>query len=257
MKRISLSATAVLACTLLIGCKEKTPEAPQTPETSSSEPAKPSATEQVKDAVTKVTDQAVTEVKKQATEAAQQIQSQVKSAYNDLSQQLTASNQGTSNDLTKNITTDLQDKVQKLSESAKDDPSLTEKLSAGIKSLLGNKDGEAVSSLGGMSSAKLTPEQSTLAKEVYNAAAALVTERNFSSIEGMDTDVSKLATAVWKGNYSDALPPLQKLYSQATLTPDQKDLLGKMYDSYMPAGWKDSAAKLQQGLDTLKTKFGQ
>lgn len=254
MKQFALAGTTLLICALLIGCKEKAPEAP---ETTSSDPAKPAPTEQIKESLSKAADQAVTEVKKQASETATQIQLQVKAAYNDLSQQLVASTKGSVNDLTKNISSDLQDKVQKLSDSAKDDPSLTEKLSAGIKSLLSNNDSEAVSDLGGLSSAKLTPEQTTLAKDVYNAAAALVTERNFSSVEGMDSDVSKLATAVWKGNYTDALPPLQKLYSQATLTTEQKDLLGKMYDSYTPAGWKDSAAKLEQGLDTLKKKFGQ
>ena len=72
----------------------------------------------------------------------------------------------------------------------------------------------------------------------------------------MNSNVSQLANAVWKGNYSQALPPLQKLYSQTSLTAPQKELLGKMYDGYMPAGWKDSAAKLQQGVDALK-KFGQ
>jgi hypothetical protein len=94
-----------------------------------------------------------------------------------------------------------------------------------------------------------------LAKDVYNAAAAFVTERNFSSVPGMNTQVSQLVNAVWQGNYTQALQPLQKLYGQASLTPAQKDLLGATFDQYMPAGWKSAADAVKQGADALK-KFG-
>jgi len=242
MKRNALLSLSTLSLTLMVGCSDKPAESSST---SATQPANPAATEEIKQAVSKATEEVVAEVQKQA-----------KAAYADLSQQLLASNNGASDDLLKNISTDLGARVQKLSGSLKSNEGLTQQLGSAVNALLGNQDGEAVGGLSSLTAAKLTPEQTTLAKEVYNAAAALVTQRNFSSVEGMNTDVSQLATAVWKGNYTEALPPLQKLYSQTSLTPEQKDLLGKMYDSYMPAGWKDSAAKLQQGLDTLK-KFGQ
>jgi len=242
MKRDTLLSLSTLSLALMVGCSDKPAESSTS---ATPPPAKPAATEEVKQAVTKATEEVVAEVQKQA-----------KAAYADLSQQLLTSTKGASDDLLKSISTDLGARVQKLSESLKTNEGLTQQLGTAVNALLGNKDGEAVGGLSSLTAAKLTPEQTTLAKEVYNAAAALVTQRNFSSLEGMNSDVSKLATSVWKGNYTEALPPLQKLYSQTSLTPAQKDLLGKMYDSYMPAGWKDSAAKLQQGLDTLK-KFGQ
>jgi len=238
MKRNALLSLSVLSLTLAIGCGDKPAESSST---SSTQPAKPAATEEIKQAVSKATEEVVAEVQKQA-----------KAAYADLSQQLLASTKGASDELLKNISTDLGARVQKLSESLKTNEGLTQQLGAAVNALLGNQDGEAVGGLSSLTAAKLTPEQTTLAKEVYNAAAALVTQRNFSSVEGMNTDVSQLATAVWKGNYTEALPPLQKLYSQSTLTPQQKDLLGATFDRFMPAGWKESAGKLQQGLDALK-----
>lgn len=234
----------LVAFSLLLagGCGDKPAETSSTSTTPSSQSG---AVNELKDAATKA-----------ATEAVAEVQKQAQAAYADFSQKLLAGTKGATDDLLKNISTDLGGRVQKLGESLKGNEALTQQLSSAVNALLGNHDGEAVVGLNSLASAKLTPEQTTLAKDVYNAAAALVTQRNFSSLEGMNTDVSKLATSVWKGNYTEALAPLQKLYSQSTLTAPQKDLLGKMYDGYMPAGWKDSAAKLQQGLDALK-KVGQ
>lgn len=227
---------------MLTGCGDKPA---QSSSTTPATPAKPTATDEAKAAVTKAVTEVTTEVKKQ-----------VQAAYADLSQQLIASGKGATDALSKNISADLQTRVQKLGESLKSNETLAQQLGSAVTALLGNQEGEAVVGLSSLTAAKLTPEQTTLAKDAYNAAAALVTQRNFSSLEGMNSNVSQLANAVWKGNYTEALPPLQKLYSQTSLTAPQKELLGKMYDGYMPAGWKDSAAKLQQGVDALK-KFGQ
>jgi len=241
MKRSILPFGAIVSLALLSGCGDKPAESSAPPAAS----PQPSDASEATQAASKAVNEAVAEVKKEA-----------QAAYAQLSQQLLASSKGATDELLKNVSTDLQGRVQKLGEALKGNEALTQQLGSAVNALLGNKDSEAVTSLGGLTAAKLTPEQTTLAKDVYNATAALVTQRNFSSLEGLNSDVSQLANAVWKGNYTQALPPLQKIYNQATLTPAQKDLLGKMYDSYMPAGWKDSATKLQQGLDSLK-KIGQ
>lgn len=243
VKSIYSILAVVTATVLLTGCNQQTSN-DSAPKPDSSE--SPSVGQQVQESVAKVAAEAAPEVKKQAQEA-----------FANLSQQLVESTKGGSTDgLIKNISTDLQGRVSKLATSLGDNATVKEQLNTAVQSLLGNKDIDAISSLNKLTSAKLTPEQTTLVKDVYNAGAALVTQRNFSSIEGMNTDVAQLANSVWKGNYTEALTPLQKLYSQSTLTAPQKELLGATYDKYMPAGWKDAAGTVQKGLNTLQ-QFGK
>lgn len=237
MKSSYLTVFAAAVATLaLSGCGQKSTDERATPAESSSAGA------QAQQAVTKAAAEAVTEVKEQAQEA-----------FANLGQQLVDSSKGGSTDaLLKNISADLQGRVSKLATSLADNPAVKEQLNTAVQALLGNKDLDAIAGLNALTSAKLTPEQTTMVKDVYNAGAALVTQRNFSSIEGMNTDVSQLATSVWKGNYTEALTPLQKLYSQSTLTAPQKELLSATFDKYLPAGWKDAAGSVQKGLNTLK-----
>ncbi|HEX5219587.1 MAG TPA: hypothetical protein VFZ59_08460 [Verrucomicrobiae bacterium] len=235
------SSTFALAVTvaLLAGCGPKS----SNDSSSTSQPSETASTgQQLQEAASKVVAEAAPAVKQQAQET-----------FANLSQQLIDSTKGGSTDaLLKNISTDLQGRVSKLATSLSDNAAVKEQLNSAVQALLGNKDIDAIAGLNALTSAKLTPEQTTMVKDVYNAGAALVTQRNFSSIEGMNTDVARLATSVWKGNYTEALTPLQKLYSQATLTAPQKELLSATYDKYMPAGWKDAAGTVQKGLDTLK-----
>jgi len=242
MKTISLLSAALLGAVLLTGCGDKPAESSTTPSAGSGQPT---ASDEVKKAVSQAATEVAAEVKKQAT-----------AVYAEASKQLTESVRSGTDTLLKNISTDLEGRVAKLGEALKSNETLTQQLNAAVKAMVGNQDAEAVGSLNKLSAASLTPEQTTLAKDVYNAAAAFVTQRNFSSLEGMNSDVGQLVNSVWQGNYTSALTPLQKIYSQATLTPQQKELLGATFDPYLPAGWKDTAGKLQQGLDTLK-KFGQ
>lgn len=242
MKTISLLAGSVLGAALFTGCGEKPAESSSTAPAADSQPT---ASDEVKKAVSQAATEVATEVKKQAT-----------AVYAEASKQLTDSVRSGTDTLLKNISTDLEGRVAKLGEALKSNETLTQQLNAAVKALAGNQDAEAVGSLNQLNAASLTPEQTTLAKDVYNAAAAFVTQRNFSSLEGMNSDVGQLVNAVWQGNYTSALTPLQKIYSQATLTPQQKELLSATFDPYLPEGWQDTAGKLQQGLDTLK-KFGQ
>jgi len=244
-----------VATLLLAGCSQK--PADEIP--ANSKPAEPSSASQPESvAQPKSADEPVQPAaSKVAAAAAPGVKQQAQEAFANLSQQLVESTKGGSTDaLVKNVSADLESRVGKLASSLADNATVKEGLNTAVQSLLGNKDLDAITELNKLTSANLTPEQTTMVKDVYNAGAALVTQRNFSSIEGMNTDVSQLATAVWKGNYTEALTPLQKLYGQSTLTAPQKELLGATFDKYLPAGWKDTAGSVQKGLDTLK-QFGK
>jgi len=232
MKIIS-SLLTVITMAFLAGCGQSTSDAPA---------EKSVARQEIEQATATV-----------AAEAAPEVKTQAKEAFANLSQELVKATQGGSSDeLLKNISSDLETRVKTLAGSLAGNETVQQQLNTSVQALLGNEDVDAIESLNKITAAKLTPEQTTLAKDVYNTAAALVTQRNFSSVEGMNSEVGQLVNAVWKGNYSQALPPLQKLYSQATLTPAQKNLLGATYDQYMPDGWKEAAGTLQQGVDAVK-----
>ncbi len=254
MKTNSFLFAFIAGASLLTGCGDSSnkpaanpPAAPATSAAPSSASAPAAAVEEVK----KVATEAATETKKQVTQAAAEAQKQVTAAYQNLSSQLTTSLQSSSDSTLKNIGTDLGARVTKFGESLKTNDAAKAQLTSAMESLLGKNDAQAVSGLGKLTDLKLSSEQTTLAKDVYNAAAALVTQRNFSSLEGMNTEVGSVVNSVWKGNYSQALPALQTIYTKANLTEPQKNLLGTTFDKYSP-GWRDNAAKLQQGLNTLK-----
>ena len=259
MKNKMTFSLVALSGVLIAGCGDSAK--PTTPAPSGSTPP-PAATEDIKKAATEVAKEvtteakkqvteAATEVKKQATETVAAVQKQATAAYQNFSSQITSSLQSSSDSLLKNISTDLGARVAKLGDSLQANETVKAQLNSAMESLLGKKDSEAVGTFGKLTESKLTPEQTTLAKEVYNAAAALVTQRNFSSLDGMNTEVGSLVNSVWKGNYTEALPPLQKIWTKATLTESQKNLLGTTFDKVAP-GWRESAAKLQQGTDLLK-----
>ena len=264
MKNKMTFSLVALGGWLIVGCGDSSNKTPA-PASSGSTPP-PTAAEDVKKAATEVAKEVSAEAKKHVTEAAAEVkkqaadtvaavQKEATSAYQNFSSQLTSSLQSSSDSLLKNISTDLGTRVLKLGESLQSNETVKTQLNTAMEALLGKKDSEAVGSFGKLTDSKLTPEQTTLAKDVYNAAAALVTQRNFSSLEGMNSEVTSLVNSVWKGNYSEALPPLQKIWTKASLTESQKNLLGTTFDKYAP-GWRDSAAKLQQGTDLLK-KFGK
>ncbi len=264
MKKNSMVSLVTLSgCLLLAGCGDssKMPPAASSgtaPAPTPTEEVKKAATEVAKEVSTEVKKQAteaVAEVKKQATETATEVQKQAVAVYQNLSSQLTSSFQSSSDSLLKNISTDLGARVSKLGDSLQSNETVKGQLNTALESLLGKKDTDAVSALGKITESKLTSEQTSLAKDVYNAAAALVTQRNFSSLEGMNSEVTSVVNSVWKGNYTQALPALQKIWTQAKLTDAQKNLLGTTFDKYAP-GWRDSAATLQKGVDVLKT-FGK
>jgi len=118
-------------------------------------------------------------------------------------------------------------------------------LQQALASLAGNRGAASLSSLQGLSKAKLTPEQGRLAKDIYHTGSAYVVQRNFSSLEGSQGEVSQLVSSLRKGGSADALPALKKIGENAKLTTDQKDLLSSLTDQYAP-GLKKAGSALKK-----------
>ena len=188
-----------------------------------------------------------------AKEVAPELKTQAAEAFAHLGQQLVAATRnGESDALLKSIGADLETRVGRLAQSLADNEAVTTQLKSGVKALIENRDVDAVAALNQLVAARLTPEQASLAKEVYQATAAFATQRNFASLQGSGTEVGQLVNAVWKGDYAQALGPLQKVYGKATLTSAQKQLLATTFDPYLPKGWKEAAGALQQGVEQFK-----
>lgn len=255
MKRLLAIFVSSLTSIMLVGCGDSSSTTSGNGSDSTAPSTTGKAAEEVKKATADAADQVAAEVSKQAAEVASEIQKQAKVVYEDLSAKLIENTKSSANDLMKQISSDLESRVQSLGESLKSNETVMEQLNGAVQALLNNEDINAVEAFNSVTAAKLTPEQTTLAKDVYNAGAAFVTERNFSALEGLNSDVAQLSNAVWKGNYTGALQPLQNIWNKGTLTNEQKDLLGAVFDQYLP-GWQDKAGVVNQGLDALK-KFGQ
>jgi len=254
MKRPLSILTCILSGFILTGCGDSSSNSGD--ESKSTPPsATQTASEEIKKSTANAADEVAKEVKKQAGEVVAEVQKQAKAVYDDLSKKLVENTKTSTDDLMKTISANLETRVTKLGESLKSNETVMNQLNGALQALLNKKDVDAVGALNNVAAAKLTPEQTTLAKDVYNAGAAYVTQRNFSSLEGMNSDVAKLSTAVLNGNYAEAMPPLQKIYGKSSLTTEQKDLLGSVFDKYLP-GWQDKAGVVGKGLDALK-KFGQ
>lgn len=98
-----------------------------------------------------------------------------------------------------------------------------------------------------MKSAKPTPEELGLAKEVGNLASAFVVQRNFASLEGAQGDVAAIVNSLRKGELVAVVPPLKNVAGNTHLTDGQKKLIGVVTDKYAP-GWQ----KAKGALDSIK-----
>ena len=154
--------------------------------------------------------------------------------------------QATADAETKSLANDFGAKVVALSKSLQGNPGAQKQLESAVNAVLGNNGPAALEGLGKLASAKFTPEQSRMAKDVYNLGSAYVVKRNFGSLEGSQSEVSQIVTALRKGNTMEAVPPLKKIGQNATLTQPQKDLLASLTDRYAP-GLK----KAGEGLKSL------
>ena len=145
---------------------------------------------------------------------------------------------------TKSLAGDLGTKVGALSKSLGNNPDTQKQLESAVGAVLGNKGLAAIEGFQKLSTAKLTPDQTKLAKDVYNTGSAYVVKKNFGSLEGSQTEVSQVVAAVRKGNATEALPPLKKIGQNANLTQPQKDLVSSLTQQYAP-GLKKAADGLK------------
>ncbi len=194
---------------------------------------------------------ATDEAKKTVTEAAGKVVDAAKSTGSDVISQFlsTAKTQGDS--VLSSIGQDLAAKAKQLGDSCGANPSVKTNLDSTLTAITAGKDSEALNSAFQTGQgASLTPTQLQLTKEVGNLASAFVVQRNFSSLPNAQGDVATVVNSLRSGEYAAALPPLQKIMSNVSLTPAQKQLLTSVADKYAPS-LKQAAGSVQEGLQKL------
>lgn len=143
------------------------------------------------------------------------------------------------------ITTDLTGKLQAYAASLGNNPAIKTKLDDILKSLTGGKDSAALTSAYKLTTgAKLTSEQTNLAKQIGNLASAFTVQKNFASLEGSQSDVASVVASLRKGELTNLVTPLQNIGKNAKLTPGQKELFGTLMDNYAPG--------LKKATDSIK-----
>lgn len=86
--------------------------------------------------------------------------------------------------------------------------------------------------------------------KVGNLASAYVMQKNFATLEGAQSDVATIVNSFRQGQITPAIPALQKVAKNASLTPTQKQLIASIADKYAP-GIAKTAGALQQGLQSV------
>lgn len=143
------------------------------------------------------------------------------------------------------ITSDLTGKLQAYATSLGNNPAIKTKLDDILKSLTGGKDSAALTSAYKLTTgAKLTSEQTNLAKQIGNLASAFTVQKNFASLEGSQSDVASVVASLRKGELTNLVTPLQNIGKNAKLTPGQKELFGTLMDNYAP-GLKKAADSIK------------
>ena len=146
------------------------------------------------------------------------------------------------------IASELTGKVQSLNTATGTNSAVASKLDSTLKSLTGGADSAALTSAFKLaSSAKLTPDQLGLAKQVGNLASAYVVQKNFASLDGSQGDVANIVSSLRSGKIKDAVPSLKNVASNAKLSDTQKQLITTIADKYAPGLSKASGA-----MDSLK-----
>ena len=142
------------------------------------------------------------------------------------------------------IASELTGKMQALGASLGANEAVKSQLDSTLKSLTGGKDSAALESAFDLvKSAKFTPDQMGLAKQVGNLASAYVVQKNFSTLEGSQGDVATIVSSLRDGKLTPAVPALKNVASNAHMTDGQKQLIGTVADKYAP-GWRTAKGAL-------------
>lgn len=238
---ISLALCLTAAAVMLAGC-----------DSSKSKPDSGAASEPALPKTQEALASAAGEAGKVVSAAASNVTETAKTAASDLASQLASLAKTQSDTVLSSIGQDLSAKAKSLADACTGNPSVKTNLDQSLSAMLNGKDSEALAPAFKTAQTRgLTAGQLQLAKEVGNLASAFVVQRNFSSLQGAQGDVSTLVSSLRNGQYTTALPPLQKIMSNASLTQPQKDLLGSLADKYAPS-LKQAAGSLQQGLQSLQ-----
>jgi hypothetical protein len=141
------------------------------------------------------------------------------------------------------IASELTDKIKSFGTSLGDNAAVKGKLNDVLGSLTGGKDSAALSSAFDLvKSAKLTPQQTDLAKQVGNVASAYVVQKNFASLDGAQGDVATIVSSLRAGKIAPAVPAIKNVAGNAHLTDTQKQLISSVADKYAPGLGKAKGA---------------
>jgi hypothetical protein len=169
----------------------------------------------------------------------------------DAASQLVAAAKAKGDTVLSSISNDLADKAKTLAQSAPGNDTLKSQLSGSLKSLASGNDSGGLATLYQVAqTASLTPSQMQVAKEVGNLASAYVVQKNFASLDGAQGDVATIVNSLRQGQITPAIPSIQKVAQNASLTPTQKQLVASIADQYAP-GVSKAASALTQGLQSI------
>jgi hypothetical protein len=171
-------------------------------------------------------------------------------SFADLLGQITASSKASGDATLKSLGGTLTTKAQTLNTSLGGNAGAQGLLQSALSSLMGGNGAGALGSFSKLSAAKLTPEQTKLAKEVGNAGSAYIVQKNFSSLEGAQGDVAQIVNSLRKGTPTAAIPSIQNVAQNAKLTPAQKEVASSLVNQYVP-GAKKVSDFLGGGLKSL------
>ena len=146
------------------------------------------------------------------------------------------------------IASELTGKMQSLGSMLGANDAVKSTLNNTLMSLTGGNDSAALTHVFDLvKSAKLTPDQLGLAKQVGNLASAYVVQKNFASLEGAQGDVGTIVSSLREGKVTAAIPAMKNVAANTHLTDGQKQLITTVADKYAP-GWE----KAKGAMDSLK-----
>jgi hypothetical protein len=146
------------------------------------------------------------------------------------------------------IASELTDKIKSFGASLGENAAVKGKLDEVLGSLTGGKDSAALTAAFNLAAAaKLTPQQTDLAKQVGNVASAYVVQKNFSTLGGAQGDVATIVSSLRAGKIAPAIPAIKNVAGNAHLTDTQKQLISSVADKYAPG-----LSKAKGAIDAIK-----